>query len=76
MNNLLEAASFVSLVTGVTEVIKRALGNRLATRFIPLMAIAIGILLALITGRSLVEGLVVGLSGVGLYSTGKTVLQK
>ena len=76
MENLPEAALLVSVVTGLTEAIKRAVGERLTKRWTPVAAIVIGVLLAVVAQLSLIDGLVIGLSGVGLYSGGRAFLQR
>jgi len=62
----------VALVTGLVQVIKK-LGLR--TKYVPLSAVVLGIMYAgFIVGwypTALVEGIVLGLTSVGLYRTGQ-----
>jgi len=63
-------AAAVAIITGLTEVVKR-LG--LSTRYVPLLAVVLGIIYAgFVVGwdsMSLVSGIVAGLTSVGLYRT-------
>ena len=76
MENLSEITVLVSLVTGLTEAVKRTFGDNLKERVVPVVAIILGVLLSILAGRGILDGVVVGLMSMGLYSGGKTVLQK
>ena len=70
------------LVVALTGAIKPFVSD---SRFIPFIAIALGITLTVVGGdligvigikTQIITGLVLGLSGVGLYSTGSNLSQK
>jgi len=69
----------VAIVTGLTEVIKRI---GLPSKFAPLTAIAIGLIIsflnrgALPTDIVIMTGIVAGLTSAGLYSGTKAVINK
>ena len=67
---------FVPIVIGLVEVLKRVVG--INTRLVPLVALLFGAGLALGSGglsfESLLQGVVVGLTAAGLYSSAKTTL--
>lgn len=68
-------ALFVALTVGITEVIKRI--SPLAGKFIPLIALFIGVLLSFsggITVLNLLQGLVIGLTASGIWSGTKHLL--
>jgi O-antigen/teichoic acid export membrane protein len=78
---MVETAILIALITGLVEAIKRASG--LNPRFAPLLAIAIGMLLAMAFNRTaeysdiILIGLVAGLASSGLYDVGtKTIANK
>ena len=62
----------VAVITGLTQVVKK-IGIR--TKYIPLVAVGLGLLYAgFIIGwnpEALIEGIVLGLTSVGLYRTGQ-----
>jgi len=70
---MLEFSIMVAVITGVVEVIKRATG--LSTRYIPLLAVVLGVVYAVVFGDLSTDvafqGLIAGLSSVGLYRTGQ-----
>lgn len=64
------------LATALTEVVKRTELVPQPQRFMPVVALGLGVGLALGTGFSWVEGLMVGLSSAGVYDlTKKTVIK-
>ena len=67
----------VPLSTGVTEVIKRALGLS-SPRFLPLISVVIGggagLLLLGVSVPSAVIGVIAGLAGTGLWEFSKTTI--
>jgi len=77
MTELVSFGALVLLTTGVVEVAKRAL--KLDTRFIPLAALVIGFVLCLIgnltniTSITILTGIAVGLSSVGLFAQSKII---
>ena len=73
--NLLDAGSLMAIVMGVVQVIKQL---KINDRFIPVLALLVGIgasvLFFGITGGAVLQGLVMGLATMGLWSgTRKTV---
>ena len=72
----------VSIVMGINEAIKKSLLTKPQYKFIPLLAIALGLILAVglfpagTVQQSITNGLIVGLSSVGLFSTAKNVIEK
>ena len=79
MTELLSFGGLVIITIGVTEVIK--LGFKLPKRLVPLTALVIGFLLTLIgsltsiTSLTILTGIAVGLSSVGLFDQ-KDLLKK
>jgi len=77
MTELVSFGALVLLTTGVVEEEKRAL--KLDTRFIPLAALVIGFVLCLIgnltniTSITILTGIAVGLSSVGLFAQSKII---
>jgi hypothetical protein len=71
-----EVLALVPIIVGLVEVIKRAGMN---VKYAPIVAILIGVAGVLgLTGVSIeavIGGVVVGLSAVGLFSSGRTALQ-
>jgi hypothetical protein len=70
------------LVLALVEVVKIALGGRYS-RFYPLIAIAIGLILSAILNYQygtiqeiITSGIIVGASAVGLWETGKNSIGK
>lgn len=74
---LTAAVILVPIVTGLTGVVKMALGLTSA-QFVPLIAVLIGTCLGILVVQASITGaivgLVVGLSSVGLYEFGKTTV--
>lgn len=74
---LVQLVILVPLATGLTEVVKRALGLE-NPRFIPLISVviggALGGLLLGVTVPAVVVGIIAGLSGTGLWEFGKTTI--
>jgi hypothetical protein len=70
------AAASIAVVTGLTQVLKGVMGD---TRFAPLIALILGVAIAfLITPTPglrevILDGIITGLSSMGLYSGSKTV---
>ncbi|MCI6659479.1 MAG: hypothetical protein SOW48_01100 [Peptoniphilaceae bacterium] len=71
-----------AITVGVVEIIKKLMKEN---RFVPLVALAVGVALAFLgqayTGASawqdsVLYGLVMGLSAMGLYSGGKSLLEQ
>lgn len=82
---ILETAVLVPVVTGVSEVIKRL--GKLQSDCMPFVSLIVGIVLALVgyytlpeisisLGEAIFMGLIAGLSGAGLYDTGKAAFSK
>ena len=64
----------VPVIVGLVQVVK-LLGA--PARFLPLLAVALGLLAStLVADATLLEGVIAGLSAVGLFSSGKAVLGK
>lgn len=74
---MIETSILLAIIIGLTEAIKRI---GLKTKYAPLCAIALSLGLTFVTmgatTESLIAGLVVGLTSVGLYSGVKTTLTK
>lgn len=72
----------IALVTGLTEVIKIALLQEVHYKLVPLIALILGVtgsVLLFQSGtleQSLIDGLIVGLSSVGLFTTVKSTAHK
>lgn len=72
----------VSIVMGINEAIKKSLLTKPQYKYIPLLAIALGLVLAIglfpaeTVQQSVTNGLIVGLSSVGLFSTAKNVVER
>ena len=71
-----------ALVVGLTQLVKPFISD---ARFIPVVAVLLGIIMTVLAGdmidvigikAQIITGLVLGLSGVGLYSTGSNLSQK
>lgn len=71
-----------ALVVGLTQLVKPFISD---SRFIPVVAVLFGIIMTVLAGdmidvigikAQIITGLVLGLSGVGLYSTGSNLSQK
>ncbi len=76
---MIETTILVALIVGITEVIKRATG--LEKKYIPAIAIGIGLVIAFIgnyltglVGITIIQGLTAGLLSVGLFSGVKNTL--
>jgi len=75
MEITLASAALIPVVVAITQAIKKA---GIASRFIPLLSIVLGIAIVWVTdlsaGFQLLEGIVIGTSASGLYDVGtKTV---
>ena len=72
----LTIASGIPIVIGLTEVIKKF---GVPSRFLPLVAIAFGILFAIVllgpTPEGILQGIMIGLAGSGLYRGAEVVVQ-
>ena len=80
-----ELSVLVALTVGLTQVIKLAL--KMKSRFKPLTAVLIGIILTFlsdktdiltlsIAGNLILDGIMVGLISVGLYDNGKVLAKR
>jgi len=74
---VIEAATIIAVVIGLTEVIKRA---GAPIKYVPVISIILGTALAFLVGgqeiRELIfSGIVYGLSASGLYSGAKTMVK-
>lgn len=71
-------AALAGIVSGVVQAVKPAVGG--LSRFLPLLALGLGVALSYLTfGVSAVDtvtGLVIGLTASGLYSQVKTAVGK
>jgi len=70
----------IPVINGLVEIAKKA---GLSKRYCPVLAVSLGVLLRLgvrapgePVGVAVLDGLVVGLSAVGLYSGGRSVLRR
>lgn len=78
MNELLSFSTLTALTVGLTEVIKRV---GMPDRFVPLTAVVVGIVLVVLggltslTSLSILAGIAIGLSAVGLYSGVKNTIK-
>ena len=71
-------AALVPLVVGLTEVVKNFINLQKYNKFIPLIAIVIGILLSILVTPATIftiigSGIFIGLTASGLYSAGSTI---
>lgn len=75
---MIESATVVAIVIGVTEAVKR--GLKFDKRIVPIVSLVLGVAIAVALGGFevdvVVNGLVYGLIASGLYSGGKAVLGK
>jgi phosphotransferase system glucose/maltose/N-acetylglucosamine-specific IIC component len=77
MDLVIYGASLLAITAGITEVIKRAIGD---TRFTPIVSVVVGVVLAVVTQpalpltQSVVNGLVIGLAASGAYDLSKKSL--
>jgi len=75
MDIVISFALLVALTTGVVEVIKRIIG--VESKFLPLVALIVGILLTFLggitnlTSLTILTGIAVGLSAAGLFDHSK-----
>lgn len=79
MEIALSLATVVALVVGLTQVVKGT--GLISDRFIPVVAIFLGIVLAIIVWKGfsaevIISGIVAGLSSMGLWSGTKTMVSK
>ena len=75
---MLELSVTVGIVVGLSEVVKRA--TPIPGKYIPVVNLVLGIALCVFTASgdlrtAAVEGIIVGLTASGLYSSGKNVMQ-
>ena len=79
--DLTSLAIQISIVMGINEAIKKSVLTKPQYKYIPLMAIAISLGLSIglypapTIQQSVTNGLIVGLSSVGLFSTAKNVIE-
>ena len=70
-------ATLIPIILGITELIKKI---GLPSQYAPLFSLGLGIGLTYILGTTgpqmIINGLILGLSASGLYSTGKTGAEK
>lgn len=73
MELVLFGFALVPIITGLTEVVKRAV--KLEKRFVPLVAVLLGVILMVglngFTPESITEAIVAGLAASGLWDLGK-----
>ena len=65
---------FVAITVGLVEIVKRMAPS--VKRFLPLFALAFGVILSFyygVTVENAIKGIVVGLTSVGLFSSAKGV---
>ena len=78
--NLIDLSFQIALVIGLNEVIKKAFLDERHYKFVPLISIGFGVLASVVLFNpsvkdGIVEGLIVGLSAVGLFSTVKNTVK-
>jgi hypothetical protein len=77
MDFTITTVTLLALTVGLTDVVKKTVG--VSARFIPLMALLLGVALSLtwfdISKISVLTGIFIGLSSVGLYSGIKNTVQ-
>ena len=69
-------AVYIALVMGLVQVLKMALDGIIPERFLPVLAIVLGLAIGLYDHMGLITSLTIGLSAMGLYSGGKTITKK
>ena len=74
----METGIVIAIITGLTQVIKLAVN--LKKRYIPIIAVLLGVALAFIysqsdAGETIINGIILGLSSVGLYSGSKAIIK-
>jgi hypothetical protein len=71
-----EFGILIAVTVGMVEVLKRA---KVSSRFLPICALIIGVALSMMaidfTTRTVLTGLVVGLSSMGLFTGTKTTIK-
>jgi hypothetical protein len=88
MNFSILGASATLIVVGIVQLVKKVFPVMAESRFVPLVAVAAGLVLAVgyqLTGlqpafgswlEALIAGLVAGLASSGLWDTGRVVVNK
>lgn len=69
-------AELIAMTIAFTEIVKQAFADKFPTRFAPILAVGIGILVSLAYGYDWREGLLVGLTSTGLYKATDKMLNK
>lgn len=71
-----EFGILIAVTVGIVEVLKRA---KVSSRFLPLCALVIGVCLSImaidVSTHTIMTGLVVGLSSMGLFTGTKTTIK-
>lgn len=66
----------IAVITGLTQVVKKA---GIKTKYIPLVAVLFGIIYAIavvgLEAQAIVNGIIAGLTSVGLYRTGQKLTE-
>lgn len=62
---------FTAITVGLTQVVKMA--ELIPNKFIPLISLIIGVGLAIYQDMSAIDGIIIGLSASGLYSSVKNI---
>jgi len=74
---MVEIAILAALCVGLTEVVKRT--RYINEQYMPVIALVLGLILSTLldisTKEMVVQGLIIGLSAVGMYSGGRSVLK-
>lgn len=74
----IEVGVLIAITIGIVEVLKKI--DTIPSKYIPVLAIIVGVLLTLISGyepaSGLITGLIVSLSAMGLYSGSKSTIGK
>jgi ABC-type uncharacterized transport system permease subunit len=72
----MDLAIALAIVTGITEVVKRA---GAPTNYVPIVAVIVGLVYSLIFGdftlNYALDGIILGLTSVGLYRTGQKLVK-
>ena len=78
METTIEFATLAALTLGLTEAVKVAFVQfkKPINQYIPLVAVAIGVGLSFVIGTTPVEGIIAGLTAVGLFGGTKSVMKK
>jgi uncharacterized membrane protein len=75
---MLETATAIAVVTGVTELVKQV---GLDSKYAPVVSLLLGIGIAFLfytndIAQTILSGVIIGLSASGLYSGTKTIINK